>query len=149
MPIIAFAAAFPLCISTARTTPKIPAAHGRGRGARRMDGTSTEQSTEHRRNNGTSTEHRRNIDGTSTEHRITYERAPPRTRGGRGPEGTGKALKPPQPKRKSKFYVFDGTPLTPPLADLLLAGAGAGGGMAGAQQRASEHRNRSNPMVGK
>ena len=69
--------------------------------------------TEHRRNNrrnidGT-TEHRRNIDGTSTELRITYERAPPRTRGGRGPEGTGKALKPPQPKRKSKFYVFDGT----------------------------------------
>ena len=74
--------------------------------------------TEHRRNNrrnidGT-TEHRRNIDGTSTELRITHERAPPRTRGGWGPEGTGKALKPPQPKRKSKFYVFDGTP-SPPL----------------------------------
>ena len=90
--VIAFAAAFPLRISTPRATPEILAAHGRGRGARRMDGTSTEQSTEHRRNNGT-----------STEHRITYERAPPRTRGGRGPEGTGKALKPPQPKRKIKL----------------------------------------------
>ena len=70
MPIIAFAAAFPLCISTPRATPKIPAAHGRGRGARRMDGTSTEQSTEHRWNNGTSTEHRRNFDGTSNNLRM-------------------------------------------------------------------------------
>ena len=30
-----------------------------------------------------------------------------------GPECTGKDLKPPQPKRESKFYVFDGTPLPP------------------------------------
>ena len=91
MPIIAFAAAFPLCISTPRATPKIPAAHGRGRGARRMDGTSTEQSTEHRRNNGTSTEHRRNIDGTSNNLRTRPApnpgRAGPR-RHRKGPKAT-------------------------------------------------------------
>ena len=114
MPIIAFAAAVPLCISTPRATPKIPAAHGRGHGAR-LPGAWTEHRRNNRRNIDGTTEHRRDIDGTSTEHRITYERAPPRTRGGRGPEGTGKALKPPQPKRKSKFCVFDGTPLPPPL----------------------------------
>ena len=91
MPIIAFAAAFPLCISTPRATPKISAAHGRGRGARRMDGTSTEQSTEHRRNNGTSTEHRRNIDGTSNNLRMRPApnpgRAGPR-RHRKGPKAT-------------------------------------------------------------
>ena len=108
MPIIAFAAAFPLCISIPRATPKIPAAHGRGRGAS-LPGARTGHRRNNRRDIDGTTEHQRNNGGTSNNLRIR----PPRTRGGRGPEGTGKALKPPQPKRKSKFYVFDGTPLPP------------------------------------
>ena len=130
-PIIAFAAAaaFPLCtcISTPRATPKTPAAHRRGRSARRIDGTPAEQSTEHRRNNvstnGTSrsTEHRRNIDIDGTSNNLRTRPAP--NLGGAGPRRHRKGPKATTTQTEKYILRFDGTPLPPAPLELWPCGA--------------------------
>ena len=108
MAVFAFAAAFLLCINTPRATPESPAAHRRGRGTRRVVTEHRYRSRYRSRRNMHMHRYRHvqnmHIGGIS----ITYERGPPRTLGGRGlgGTGTGKAQKPPQTKRRSKFYVF-------------------------------------------
>ena len=121
-----------------RATPESPATHGNTKAAVYVPGASTE----HRWDIDGTTEHRRGIggSGTLTEHRITYGRAPPRTRGGGGapaaPERPQRHRHP-KPNGKVNFMCSAECPSPPSaesastLADVIMCRLCAASGLIG------------------